>query len=391
MIRDQALALLDHLLAPLTADRFFADYLGQRPLSLSGAADHPRTLLLGHDPQATILAAWATHPALFGFHADGVTGPPPSREGVDGPEAFAALVAEHHARGYTIHLPDLAPLSAPLTELLRAIEALTHQPAKASLFWSRPGNRAPVHYDHRDNITIQLVGAKRWHLSTDLPSLHNAWSDVAEKPTLLHAPEVIDATPGHLLFIPRGLSHTVETLEESLHLSITLMPITVREAIIAALDHLSDYDRTLRQTALGRVDRLGADLPAIKAQLVDGLERLLAQCRSPGFVGSALQRRSSRIIGELPRLPPSPPLAALQDDQWLAHAPGAISTMLATPDMIDWAQPGHHLYIHRAAEPALRFIAATPRFRVGDVPGLAPELRDAVIQRLLESGFLATA
>jgi len=388
MIREQALALIDGFLSPLGADRFFADHLGQRPLVLPGEADHPRAGLLGPDPRRTILAAWATHPALFGFHADGVTGPPPSRDGVDGPESFAALVMEHHARGYTVHLPDLAPLSATLAELLRAFETLLHQPAKASLFWSRPGNRAPVHYDNRDNITVQLIGAKRWHLSTDEPSLHNAWSDVAEKPTALRAPQVIDAGPGDLLFIPRGLSHTVETLDESLHLSITLMPTTVRETVIAALDHLSDYDRSLRTTALGRVDRLRADLPAIQAQVVDGLERLLAQCRQPAFLASALQRRSSRMVGDLPRLPASAHPGALTDDTVLIHADGAMATMLATPDMIDWAQPGRHLYIHRAAEPALRFIAATPRFRLAEVPGLAPDLRDAVIGRLLESGFL---
>lgn len=388
MIREEALTLIGEMLAPLSADQFFADYLGQRVGSVPGSSGHPRAGLLGPDPRATILAAWQTHPSLFGFHADGVTGPPPVRDGVDGPDAFAALVAEHQARGYTVHVPDLAPLSPPLRRLMRAFEFMLHQPVKASLFWSRPGNRAPVHYDDRDNITIQLVGVKRWFVSTEPASLHNAWRDVAEPSAPLGPAQTIEAAPGHLLFIPRGVRHTVETLEESLHLSITLMPVTVREAMIAALDHLSDYDRTLRETALGRADRLGADLETIRLRTMDGLQRLLEQCRSPAFVGSALQRRSSRFVGDLPKLSPSPEPAALSANTILQQTGGAMSVMLATPDQIDFAQPGLHINVHRAAEAALRFIAATPHFRLGEVPGLDGELRIALVRRLLQSGFL---
>jgi len=388
MIRDEALALIDDMLAPLTADAFFADHLGRAIAVVPGAADHRRTQLLGPDPRATVLAAWQTHPELFGFHADGVTGPPPPRDNIDGPDAFAALVAEHQARGYTVHIPDLVPLSAPLRRFVTALELMLHQPVKASLFWSRPGNRAPVHYDDRDNIAIQLVGRKRWFVSTETPNLHNPWRGVAEGPEQLGPHRVIDAAPGDLLFLPRGLRHTVETIEESLHLSVTLVPITVRDALVAALDHLSDYDRSLRDTALGRFDELGTSLDTIQAQLVRGLDSLVAQCRSPGFVASALQRRSSRVIGDMPKLPPSDRPATLSAATELAHAEGAMTMMLATPELIDFALPGTHLHIHRGAEEALRFIAATSRFHLGDVPGLDDPLRVALAERLLQSGFL---
>ena len=270
---------------------------------------------------------------------------------------------------------------------MAALEFMLHQPVKASLFWSRPGNRAPVHYDDRDNVSIQLVGAKRWYVETGAPSLHNPWRDVAEVPRPLGPHQVVDMTPGQMLIIPRGLSHTVETVEESLHLSVTLMPITVRESIAAALDHLSDYDRPLRDTALARIDQLGPELGIVQAKLVAGLERLLHQCRSPAFVASALQRRSSRFIGDLPKLPAQPP-AAIGPDTVLMHADDAMSMMLATPELIDFALPGAHLNVHRAAEQALRFVATTLRFRPRDLPGLSDELRIALVGRLLQSGFL---
>ena len=39
----------------------------------------------------------------------------------------------------------------------------------------------------------------------------------------------------------------------------------------------------------------------------------------------------------------------------------------------------------------MRFIAETPRFRVGDIPGLADEVRVALVERLVASGFLRVA
>jgi hypothetical protein len=388
MIRDEALALLAEMLAPLPVDDFFSRHLGQKVAIIPGDAAHPRASLLGADPRAAILRAWQTHPEKFGLHADGVTGPPPSRNNVDGPDAFAALIAEHHRRGYTVHIPDIVPLSPSLHRLVTAFEFMLHQPAKTSLFWSRPGNRAPVHYDDRDNIAIQLVGRKRWYISTERPSLHNPWRDVAESPVPLGPHQVIDAAPGDLLFIPRGVRHTVETVAESLHLSVTIVPVTVREAMVAALDHLSDYDRALRDTALGRYDELGSALETIQARMVHGVEALLEHCRSPEFIASAIQRRASRVIGDLPKLPASDRPDTLSADTELAHADGAMAMMLATPDLIDFAQPGSHILVHRGAEDALHFIASTPRFRLGEVPGLNDEVRVALADRLLQSGFL---
>jgi len=190
------------------------------------------------------------------------------------------------------------------------------------------------------------------------------------------------------LFIPRGLRHTVETVEESLHLSVTILPLTVRDAMIAALDHLSDHDRDLRDSALTRADALGGALDSIRARLIQGLESLIEQCRSPAFIASAMHRRWSRMVGDMARLPPSPTPENLSAATILTHADGAMAMMLATPDLIDFALPGAHIHIHRGAEEALLFIAANPGFRLGDVPGLDDEVRIALAERLLQNGFL---
>jgi hypothetical protein len=194
--------------------------------------------------------------------------------------------------------------------------------------------------------------------------------------------------PGDLLYVPRGTAHTVQSQSESLHLSIGFLPVTLREAIIAALDHLSDFDRPLRETALGRVDR-PLDTAALSQAIGGGLERLLQGVRTAGFLEGAMQRRSSRVIGNLARLEGAPSTAPLTPASEIRHNPLAMCHMLATPQQIDFCQPGGRINIHRGVEPALRFIAATPAFRIADLPGDLPdEIRVALVTRLVTSGFL---
>jgi hypothetical protein len=101
----------------------------------------------------------------------------------------------------------------------------------------------------------------------------------------------------------------------------------------------------------------------------------------------ALQRRSARAVGDLDALPRPEAIPPLTVDTTLVHAEGAISHLTGSPETIDFAYPGGHLYIHRGAQEAVIFIADTPRFRVRDIP--APDdVRLALAARLIEVGFL---
>lgn len=390
MILEQAKAQVDAVLAPLSADRFFDDHMGRAVLALPADAAHARRALLGEDPEAAVLAAFATHAARLGSHAHTPVGPRPLAAPVESAAAFRASIAAFHAAGYTVRVPDVTALAPTLLQFTRSLEFLLHQPVKASLFWSAPDARAPIHYDDNDNIVVQLTGRKQWLISTATPSLHNAWRDVAEAPPPLGDHRRYDIAPGDLLYVPRGTPHTVWSQTQSLHLAITFTPVTLRDVLIAAIDHLSDHDRSLRETAIGRIDA-PLDMGAL-AQLVGGaMERLRGHLRTPAFLGAALQRRTSRTIGTMEPLASGSPVA-LQPDTRVRHAPGALCYLLATPTMIDFCQPGEHINVHRGVEAALRHIAATPSFTVGDLPGELPDdVRIALVDRLVRSGFLEPA
>jgi hypothetical protein len=386
MIIQEAEAILSDVLDPLPPETFY-EALGRGSLGARGGPDHPRARLFGDDPVQTMLNAFATHSERLDCHGVETSLPPPGPRKVEGPDAFRELIRVYHERDYTVRIPDVIGLSPPLQQFARALELILHQPVDASLFWSRPGARAIVHYDNRDNLVLHLHGRKRWYVSTDPPGLQNDWKHVDEPLPSLQRHRVVDVEPGDLLYIPRGTPHTVEGDTESLHLAVLFVPVTLREAIIAAVDHLSDLDRSFRETLVGRMPSTG--LEALAPRISDGLARLLGQCRSGAFVDEAMQHRSSRIVGDLPALARPPLVQPLVPGSRVRHAPLAVSHLRAAGERLDFALPGNHIAIHPGVEEELRFIQNVPEFRIQDMPGDSTmDVRLALIGRLIGEGLL---
>jgi mannose-6-phosphate isomerase-like protein (cupin superfamily) len=385
---EEAEAVLKEVLEPLPLETFFAA-LGHRTLDSAGGPGHVRASLFGDDPARTALAAHATHSNRLSCHGVKPSLPPPGpRETADEAE-FRRLIEAYHERDYTVRIPEVIALSPRLQRFARALELLLHQPVDAILFWSKAGAGAIVHYDNRDNLVFQLQGRKRWYVSTDPPGLQNNWRQVGEPLPNLQRHRAIDVGPGDLLYIPRGTPHTVDSVTESLHLALLFVPTTLREVLIAAVDHLSDLDRSWRETAVARVDE---GLDGLASRTVDGLERLIARCRSGGFVEAAMRHRSARFVGDLPALPRPAAVPPLSAETLVRHSPLAISHLRRAGDGLDFSLPGDRLAIHPGVEEELRFIQATSEFRIRDIPGASSiEVRVALAGRLIAAGLLEPA
>lgn len=389
MIVSEAESVVRAMLAPLMLESFFDAVRASKPIEQAGGPSHPRAALLGADPQATLLAAFATHAPILDCHAIAPDGPPPGPTVVADAAAFRALIDRYHDRGYTVRIPEVRALASPLLSFTRALEALIAQPVEASVFWSRAGARAKIHYDNNDNITVQLVGRKRWYISTDPAGLQNAWGDVAEPLPHLERHSVLDVEPGDLHYVPRGTPHSVESTTDSLHVSILFTPLTLRSAIIAALDHASDVARPYRVTAASRLAGYSGLGAALGPGIIAGLTHLVEQCRQPGFVDTALAKRIGRGIGDLTRLTPvTTTPSPLTSASRVRHAPLSTMYLRNAGEVVDLALPGGHVSIHAGAAPALAFIAATPSFAIGQLPGLAPEVGIALVERLVSAGLL---
>jgi hypothetical protein len=174
----------------------------------------------------------------------------------------------------------------------------------------------------------------------------------------------------------------VEGASESLHLAVLVVPTTLRDVLIAAIDHMSDQDRTLRETA-------AAGLGGASSQAVPALERLIARCRSAGFVEAAMDQRSSRFVGDLPALPKPRAVRDVSAETRVRHSPLAVFHLRRAGDWLDFGFPGDRLAIHPGVAEELRFIQETAEFRIGDIPGASSaEVRVALVGRLMAAGLL---
>jgi bifunctional lysine-specific demethylase and histidyl-hydroxylase MINA len=393
MMFHDAQRTLGQFLAPLTLDEFLDGVLagGFRRIDSDGGST--RSGLLGADPESVLLGAYQLAPKLT-YHSANPLGPPPSLESVSGAADFQQRIAEFHARNYSVRFPELRPLWPALDQLARALEMVLHQPVTVSAFWSRGGMRAPVHYDDHDLLVVQLRGTKRWYVSSQPSELHNTWKSIPEKAPALGPHHTVDVRPGDLMYLPRGTYHSVDSDQGSLHVSIGFTPLTVREAMIAALDHLSDLDRGWRTTLGGRLafQLRGPGLEQLMPPVVEGVAKLLAACRTPGFLVSALQWRSGKAIAALNALPTPEAAPTLTLDSELVQTDMAFCHLTASPERIDVCYPGGHLYIHRGVQPSVEFMVNAQRFRVRDIPGdIGDDIRLSLASRFVQIGFLRLA
>jgi hypothetical protein len=251
--------------------------------------------------------------------------------------------------------------------------------------------RAPVHCDDHDLIVVQLIGSKRWYVSKRASELGNVWKGIPGDAPHLGAHEILVLHPGDALYLPRGTYHTVDSDTLSLHLALGFTPLTAREALIAAVDHLSDLDRSLRCTVGGRLAYQlgGVGFDGLSRSVLDSLARVLTACKTPGFLFAALQRRSARVIPALAALPTPGPAAPLSLNSTLRQTDCAFCHLTANSEKIDVSYPGGHIFIHRGAQESVLFLVRTPIFKVRDIPGAVDdEVRLSLAARFVEIGFL---
>jgi hypothetical protein len=386
MIDKQAEAILAETFAPLKTDEFFNN-IGRTWFNLKASPTHPRRQLFGDDPKRTMLGGYLTHATKLECHAKAPTQAAPAPRPVSSPDEFLELIRSFHERGYTVRVPDVVALAPGLQRFVRALELILRQPVKAAVFWSAAGAQAIVHYDKPHNIIVHLEGRKRWFISTDPPGLQNKWAQVGEAPPNLDRHRIIDVEPGDLIYVPGGTPHTVESTTESLHLAIVFEPVTLREAIIAAVDLLSDNDRAFREPVAGRATEI--DFGQLTSQVVDGFSRLLSYGRSEDFLRAAMDLRSARMTSSLPALRKPTSETSVTLATRVRHSPLSLSYLRHSAGSLDFSQPGEHIAVHPGVETELRFIASTDSFQVADVPGASGEnVKLALVKRLVDSGFL---
>ena len=264
------------LLAPIGAERFFAEHWQSRMALLPLAADDLAFILQTIGPLDPARLAGAAREGSQAWLANEFVAH--SVFPVD-----PANAAQFHAIGATLYFVNV-PVPA-LTDGLADFLGAPRRKVLASLFYTPAGGGAVPHFDKNENFTIQLTGAKRWQVgetpmvpvTPDSYTLGSTAITPALAPLLAKAqrpPErTVDLKPGTLLYVPRGTVHHTGAGESSWSLNLSYSPSMWLDLLWVGLQERLIASPEWR----GMVTGAGGD-PA--ARDVNRLPELLAELRA---------------------------------------------------------------------------------------------------------------
>jgi ribosomal protein L16 Arg81 hydroxylase len=107
-----------------------------------------------------------------------------------------------------------------------------------------------VHYDTHDVFVMQVKGRKKWRLYSENPLVLPNKLQEFEKGKYTHGPlshELI-LNEGDLLYIPRGVMHDADTMDEmSIHITTGMLGFTWTDMLVEGILDLSKKDPELRK------------------------------------------------------------------------------------------------------------------------------------------------
>ena len=403
--------VLADILAPVTPERFFAEYYDKQPLHVRGGAAKFAQVLSwrGIDRLLDMTHAWSSQ--SLKLMLDGQPVPPEafcsranSRDAAPVQQPDARKLRDWVARGASLVMNDVDSLSPGLAAVSEALENAGLGKAQANVYVSFRSHKAfPAHFDTHDVWAVQVEGEKTWNLwsgRAEWPIPHPAFRSLGQPhhekaKGALREQVVLKA--GDLLYLPRGWYHdALAEADASVHvaygvnaaLGMDLMSLLFERAVAEPMfrQPLPRQDgSTAASFALNtRAAALGQKLSELcrDPKVLDALARHVAEHRFHRGGVDLLGWRGLKTDGEVPAGADGPTFRVVAEGtkpvrrgaEWVLRAPaGALP--LAPPE----AEAAGWLLARREVnEEALR--AAHPAV---DAP--------ALLRRLAEAGLLAEA
>ncbi|HSA81509.1 MAG TPA: cupin domain-containing protein, partial [Geminicoccaceae bacterium] len=211
----------DEIMAPLGAERFFAEYEGQRPLHLKGAADKFAEVMTWAKLNELLSMAtiWAQASLQLVLDKEPIPAarycaPAAGRDGGQVLRPDPDRVQQLLRQGATLVANDIDHLGNGLTAFSQAMEQALGGKVQGNLYLSsRRRQGFAAHFDTHDVYAVHVEGTKTWHvyegrakdpiahpMFKTLPPEHH---EKARGRKLMDVP----MEPGDLLYLPRGQYH----------------------------------------------------------------------------------------------------------------------------------------------------------------------------------------
>ena len=368
------------------AEGFLQATWGRRPIVHPGEDPLGFVDLLTLDDVDRILSTTSLRTPAFRLVEAGEQIPETAytRSGTTGSKPVAGMadparVFELFRDGATIVFQGLHRYHEPVTRFCRELEIELGHPCQVNAYVTPAGAQGlELHDDPHDVFVLQAFGRKSWEI-------HTAPGEDQREP--LRA----EIGPGDCIYMPTGTPHAASTQRSlSGHLTVGVHVVAWRELVRAALDRIA-ADPSLDEP-----------IPAGWPADVEGLERSLRERLEAAATGldaldarGIVEARFERFLST--RLPlirgalvDQGALEGISDGSRLTRRDGSICVIRIRGERLVVLLGDRRLEMPAWLEPAMRRIAATPSFVVGDLADVLPDpgARAVLVRRLVREGLL---
>jgi hypothetical protein len=211
-------------------------------------------------------------------------------------QSGSALVVSYLRQSATIRVRELQMFDAGIAALVQSVQRMFAARSQVNLYLAPPSSAGfPPHFDTTDVFILQCVGVKSWTLferyadRQSLPVMDTPWEPARYRPQGPGESFVLDA--GDVLYLPRGVMHAATCQRQpSLHLTISLTPLTVADLMISEVKRLARTDERLRRRAVWTEQ---ADTAALRTEIRNRFLELAATADAQ----SAIDAERAAIYG----------------------------------------------------------------------------------------------
>ena len=258
------------LTGPLSIARF-NDEVRERRFARFAGAFGPQDIAAVYDlgRLSSAVARAVIPPHFIDIHSGGQLVKLADMQSKSGKSSMTLLI-EQLRSGATIRVRELQTFDAGIAALVSEVQRVFEARSQLNLYLTPPATSgfAP-HFDTTDVFIVQCTGGKQWTVfeqyadQQTLPLMETPWEPQRYKPQ--GAGTTMELTAGDVLYLPRGAMHTAACLNQtSLHLTISLSPLTVADVLVREVKRFAEANVALRQRALWS---LGADTDALTAEI----------------------------------------------------------------------------------------------------------------------------
>jgi ribosomal protein L16 Arg81 hydroxylase len=157
------------------------------------------------------------------------------------------------AGGATIRVRDADRFDGHLSRFSGGVQRKFVADVQVNVYLTPPGrNGFPPHFDITDAFVIQCLGSKAWRFypeysnMVELPMADTNWEPDRYQPS--GPAEAFTLAQGDVLYLPRGAMHQASCTErESMHLTVSIAPMTVADVLVKAVRRAAESDIELRR------------------------------------------------------------------------------------------------------------------------------------------------